>query len=57
MKRIVSHTERKKNTLNVVAAGLTKEEEAQVEELVRKIARKRRREERPRLLYDMIFND
>jgi len=57
MKRIVHYKAAKKNTLNVMASGLTNEEIEQIEALVKRIARKRSHGNRPKLLYDLIFND
>ncbi len=57
MKRIVHYKATKKNTLNIMASGLTSDEIGQIETLVKKIARKRSHEKRPRLLYDLVFND
>ncbi len=56
MKRIVEHTAAKQDAINITAAGLTRSEEEQVKALVRKIARKRKHDNRPRLIYDLIFN-
>lgn len=56
MKRVVEHTAAKQDAINITTAGLTRSEEEQIKELVRKIARRRKRENRPRLLYDLIFN-
>ena len=57
MKRTVHHKATKKNTLNLMASGLTSDEINQIETLVRRISRKRSHEKRPQLLYDLIFND
>ena len=56
MKRIVEHTAAKQDTINIMASGLTRSEEEQVKALVKKIARKRSHDKRPRLLYDLIFS-
>ncbi len=57
MKRIVHHTAAKQDTLNITAAGLTRSEEEQIKELTKKITRKRKRDNRPPLVYDLIFNN
>lgn len=57
MKRIVHYKATKKNTLNIMASGLTNDEIGQIETLVKRIARKRSHGNRPKLLYDLVFND
>lgn len=57
MKRVVEHTAAKQVTINVTTSGLTRSEEEQIKAVVRKIARKRSHDKRPRLLYDLIFNN
>lgn len=56
MRRIVHYETARQNSINITAKGLTEGEAEQITELVRKIARKRSRENRQQLLYDLIFN-
>ena len=57
VKRVVHHKTAKMATIHLMASGLSNDEIKDIEDLIRKMGRKRSHENRSQLLYDLIFND
>lgn len=57
VKRVVHHKIAKMATLHLMASGLSNDEIKDIEDLIRKMERKRSHENSSQLLYDLVFSD